>query len=597
VAEGVNLFVHLLGAFQVRSGDRVLISSAWPRRKAQALVKLLALQPGHSLHRERVLDVLWPDSEPSAAAGQLRQNLHHLRRTLREARIDDALVESKGPILSLAANVEVDLTAWRQRAVAALSAGESADLDEALGCYGGELLPEDLYEEWTLEPRREVHRLRGQLLITVARSLLNGRQTDAAIVRLDELISLDPLNEEAHRMLMRAYALSGTRDRALRQYQTLRETLERDLGVTPSTETEELYQLIADQREPYDGNGGSGAPSSLPTAAESKGSPGMWRRRPLQAAVAVIAAGGIAAAAVLALAANGDDADEPAFSIRTLSTRHQNTATVDELSGDCETNDLLVEGTLSGTVTGDFNGTMRGTYSAKLFAAEECRKTWASSAITYDDGGGNTLEAKSVSLSLNRATGLQEGVASSSQTDTSTVIVAGGTGRFEGVTGTGTCRVLSFIREEQPGSSSAQTTSDCSLQIWQAAEGPSFVLFAVGDSEEMAVIDSSSSAPSTATIAIGYRNNGTKPMSNASITLAALGGTRLRTALLGEQFVASDRPRWRLGDVAPGESGHITVVLQLTSSEESELSLVPTIEAEELVDPARAEPILIRVVR
>ncbi|HET8852639.1 MAG TPA: hypothetical protein VFN02_08930, partial [Ktedonobacteraceae bacterium] len=50
----------LLGGFTISLGDRSLTPSAWRLRKAQNLVKLLLLAPGHRLHRERVLDLLWP---------------------------------------------------------------------------------------------------------------------------------------------------------------------------------------------------------------------------------------------------------------------------------------------------------------------------------------------------------------------------------------------------------------------------------------------------------------------------------------------------------------------------------------------------------
>ena len=46
-----------------------------------ALVKLLALAPGYRLHREQVMDALWPDLAPEAAAGNLRKAVH-FRKTL-----------------------------------------------------------------------------------------------------------------------------------------------------------------------------------------------------------------------------------------------------------------------------------------------------------------------------------------------------------------------------------------------------------------------------------------------------------------------------------------------------------------------------------
>ena len=53
--------VWLLGGFRVSVGPRTIAQDAWRLRKATTLVKLLALAPGHRLHREHIMDLLWPD--------------------------------------------------------------------------------------------------------------------------------------------------------------------------------------------------------------------------------------------------------------------------------------------------------------------------------------------------------------------------------------------------------------------------------------------------------------------------------------------------------------------------------------------------------
>jgi DNA-binding SARP family transcriptional activator len=53
------LRVRLLGGFFVERTDVRRAVSGWQRRSAKTLTKLLAVQPGHALHREEVLDLLW----------------------------------------------------------------------------------------------------------------------------------------------------------------------------------------------------------------------------------------------------------------------------------------------------------------------------------------------------------------------------------------------------------------------------------------------------------------------------------------------------------------------------------------------------------
>jgi DNA-binding SARP family transcriptional activator len=56
--------IRLLGGFSVSIGSRTIEESAWRLRKAASLVKVLALASGHRLHREQVMELLWPDSNP-----------------------------------------------------------------------------------------------------------------------------------------------------------------------------------------------------------------------------------------------------------------------------------------------------------------------------------------------------------------------------------------------------------------------------------------------------------------------------------------------------------------------------------------------------
>src|SRR5215216_296089 len=74
--------VWLLGGFRVSVGSRLLGESAWRRRKAAALIKLLSLATGHRLHREQAMEYLWPDLSPKAAANNLRVALYVARRIL-----------------------------------------------------------------------------------------------------------------------------------------------------------------------------------------------------------------------------------------------------------------------------------------------------------------------------------------------------------------------------------------------------------------------------------------------------------------------------------------------------------------------------------
>jgi DNA-binding SARP family transcriptional activator len=59
-----RLAIQLLGDFRVSIGPRTIAEREWTLRKAKSLVKLLARAPHHRLHREHIIDRLWPDLGP-----------------------------------------------------------------------------------------------------------------------------------------------------------------------------------------------------------------------------------------------------------------------------------------------------------------------------------------------------------------------------------------------------------------------------------------------------------------------------------------------------------------------------------------------------
>lgn len=62
-------------------------------------------------------------------------------------------------------------------------------------------------------------------------------------------IAHDRYLEAAHRGLMRSYALTSERGRALEHYQTLVEILRKELGTAPAPETRALYEALRRSEE------------------------------------------------------------------------------------------------------------------------------------------------------------------------------------------------------------------------------------------------------------------------------------------------------------------------------------------------------------
>ena len=226
--------IALLGGFVMAVDGERVPSGAWSRRHAAALVKLLALRPDGRLHREQVLDLVWPDDPIESAVAKLHKAAHFARKVTGHA----GTIVLRGDLVQLfpGAAVDVDVAAFERDATEALANGDVALAARALDVYRGDLLPEDPYEDWAAGPRERLQRLRIGLL--------------GLLQRWEELVALEPGDERAHLELMRQFAATGDRYSALRQFDRLDRTLRAELGVQPSREATQLRDLLLRQDPP-----------------------------------------------------------------------------------------------------------------------------------------------------------------------------------------------------------------------------------------------------------------------------------------------------------------------------------------------------------
>lgn len=247
----VGLQVALLGGFRVIVNGRAVADDAWRLRKARAVVKLLAVAPGHRLDREQLLDALWPDLAPRAASNNLNYALHVARRALAGERAGSLLVtEGSAICLSPAGPLWIDVEAFEAAAVTAQQTDALADYQEAIDLYGGEFLPDDRYEEWAATPREQLRRRYLTLLHALAARHEASHDWALATATLQRILIDESADEAAHQGLMRIFALAGQRGQALQQWAHYTAALRRELDAEPDETGRRLHEAIAAGRFP-----------------------------------------------------------------------------------------------------------------------------------------------------------------------------------------------------------------------------------------------------------------------------------------------------------------------------------------------------------
>jgi DNA-binding SARP family transcriptional activator len=242
-----QLRIHLLGGFRVLVDGHVVGDCGWRHRKAVALIKLLALEPGHRLHREALMDVLWPELDLEAQANNLAVVLYHARRKLDAAGAQQrSFLTREGDMvaLALADAVWVDVDAFEYAVTRAWRSDDLSLYYRAVDLYTGDLLPEDPFDEWLDGSRLRLRNSYQALLARLAQLEEVQGERDACMLTLQRLIGIDPTHEEAHAALMRLYARTGQRSQAIAQYALLERALARDLDVAPGEHVRELCDAI-----------------------------------------------------------------------------------------------------------------------------------------------------------------------------------------------------------------------------------------------------------------------------------------------------------------------------------------------------------------
>lgn len=268
ISSSVSLKVVTLGQFSLMRNEEVVSGGNWKQRRVRELFKVLLAAEQHRLHREQVQELLWPSSTLEQAANSFGKTLYLLRRVLEPdlaAGKASAYICLDQDTLYLAPDtmyIDADhFEAMAKNIQAMMHSVQTAKhdmretlevLDRSLALYGGDFLPDDLYEDWTQRRRDRLRYTHSRLLqhaVTIALTLGQGQR---ACEYLRTLLEQNSADEQTHRQLMLVYARMGRRSDALNQYQLLRAALREELHANPLPETQELYRQIQGGRIPVD---------------------------------------------------------------------------------------------------------------------------------------------------------------------------------------------------------------------------------------------------------------------------------------------------------------------------------------------------------
>lgn len=261
------LRIWLFGSLCVANdagGERITAVSG----RCGSLLAYLALGRGRYFSRTELLGTLWPERMASMTAGSFNTALWRLRRLVEcpPFRHGELIASDRRGAIGLNGSqaVWLDIEEFERRIASGLSRpiellgeAEIADLRAGVALYKSDILME-FTDDWALREREKLRRHYLNALWRLMQLSTIRREYGEGIRHAQSILDCDTLREDVHRELMQLFVLSGQRAQALRQFETCRDMLRRELAIQPMRETLALYRQIADSAI---GGGGDGEPA------------------------------------------------------------------------------------------------------------------------------------------------------------------------------------------------------------------------------------------------------------------------------------------------------------------------------------------------
>lgn len=237
----------ILGPLEAREGDEQLPLGG---AKQRGLLALLLIRANEVVSRDRLIDELWGEDPPKAAANVLQTYVSHLRKVIGA---ETLVTRAPGYAIEIAPG-QLDLHNFErlvEEAGRALGDGDAksaaGSCREALGLWRGPALADFTYEPFA-EP--VIARLEELRLVALERRIdadIELGRHEELVGELEGLAAEHPLRERLRAQLMLALYRSGRQAEALEGYQAARRALVDQLGIEPTQSLQELNTAILQQ--------------------------------------------------------------------------------------------------------------------------------------------------------------------------------------------------------------------------------------------------------------------------------------------------------------------------------------------------------------
>lgn len=247
-----NIRVHTFGRFSLVVGGRAVPIHRWKRKQALILFQYLVASRNHAVHKEQLIDLLWPEVGDKQGRERLKVIVYALRQGLRKAGVHEEVIETIGRGYGLKrTSFWVDCETYEQLISQADSYERQGKIPQAIRCleeaqslYRGDYLDEELYTDWCAEERARLREIHLEMLARLAAHYAARQDCAKAAQTCRTALIFEPCREDVHRALMGYLIALGRPNQAIAQYHHCERLLEAELGVEPIAATKAIFEKI-----------------------------------------------------------------------------------------------------------------------------------------------------------------------------------------------------------------------------------------------------------------------------------------------------------------------------------------------------------------
>ncbi len=239
-----SLTFRVFGRAEVRVNGRSIAMSDWRTKSVRDLFFYFLFKQ-ESLTKEQISEVLWPETmDPQSLKKRFKDEIYRLRRAVGRNVIvfDDEYYR-----FNRALDYEYDVEAFDSHLRRARKARDTMErvnwYQKAVDLVHGPYLA-GVDAPWAASERERLGQIYVSALEELAHLYLNANQPDRCLSTCQLAVAQNRYNEVIYQFEMRAYAALGDRPSIVRCYQVCKSVLEEGLGLSPSQETELLYQEL-----------------------------------------------------------------------------------------------------------------------------------------------------------------------------------------------------------------------------------------------------------------------------------------------------------------------------------------------------------------